>query len=129
MRQTSVLLLLAAAVLLAGCAEPDAGDGGAASGGGPTTTTAPLPTTSPTTAPGSTGGGQVTVTGTVHAGVEPGCVLLHADQGTIYLLVDGDRGKLRAGGRVQVRGRPAPDLLSTCQEGEPLRVASIRPAP
>ena len=121
--------LLLAAALLAACAEPDAGDGAAAGGAGSTTTAVAVPTTAPTTTPGSTGGGQVTVAGTVHAGVEPGCLLLHADQGTVYLLVGGDRGKLRAGGRVQVTGRPAPDLLSTCQQGEPLQVASVRPAP
>jgi hypothetical protein len=132
MSQTSVLRALAAALLavalLAACAEPDPGAGGAAVAGS-TTTAVAVPTTTPTTSPGSTGGGEVTVTGTVRAGVEPGCLLLHADQGTVYLLVGGDRGKLRAGGRVQVTGRPAPDLLSTCQQGEPLQVASVRPAP
>jgi Protein of unknown function (DUF5818) len=134
MSQTGVLRALAglllAAALLAACGEPDAGDAGAAAGGaGSTTTAVAVPTTSPTTSPAPTGGGQVTATGTVHAGVEPGCLLLHADQGTVYLLVGGDRGKLRAGGRVQVTGRLAPDLLSTCQQGEPLQVASARPAP
>jgi hypothetical protein len=57
-------------------------------------------------------------------------VLLRADHGGgVYLLVGGDRNELRAGGRVQVTGRLVPDLLSTCQEGQPLRVSSIRPVP
>jgi Protein of unknown function (DUF5818) len=132
MSQTSVLRslagLLLAAALLAACAEPDAGDPAAAGGAGSTTTAVAVPTTAPTSSPGPTGG-QVTATGTVRAGVEPGCLLLHADHGRVYLLVGGDRGRLRAGGRVQVTGRLAPDLLSTCQQGQPLQVASVEAAP
>jgi hypothetical protein len=136
MRPTTVLRslagLLLAAALLAACADQDAGDGGAASGGSaPTTAPETPPTTSapsPTTAPGS-GKHQLTATGTLRDGVEPGCLLLQADHGAVYLLVGGDRGKLTAGGRVQVTGMLAPDLLSTCQEGKPLLVSSIKPAP
>jgi hypothetical protein len=139
MRPTTVLRslagLLLAVAMLAACADQDAGDGGGASGGSdPTTapeTLPPAPTTStrpPTTAPAS-GKSQLTATGTLRDGVEPGCVLLEADQGTVYLLVGGDRGKLSAGGRVQVTGMLAPDLLSTCQEGKPLLVSSIKPVP
>jgi hypothetical protein len=137
MRPTTVVRALAglllAVALLAACADPDAGDGGAASGGsGPTTAPHTLPTapTTPTSKPGSPGASEITATGTLHDGVEPGCVLLHADQGGgVYLLVGGDRSELRAGRRVQVTGRLVPDLLSTCQEGQPLRVGSIRPVP
>ena len=127
--------LLLAMALLAACA--DTGTDGEAAGGGsdPTTTpgtAAPTPTTTtpaPTTAPGSPGKSQITVTGTLRDGVEPGCVLLQSEQGTKYLLVGGDRGKLTAGGRVQVTGVLSPDLLSICQEGQPLLVRSIKPAP
>jgi Protein of unknown function (DUF5818) len=139
MRPTTVLRslagLLLAVALLAACADRDAGNGGAASGGSaPTTAPETLPTapttsaSSPTTAPGS-GKHQLTATGTLRDGVEPGCLLLQADQGTVYLLVGGDRGKLTGGGRVQVTGMLAPDLLSTCQEGKPLLVSSIKPVP
>jgi hypothetical protein len=134
MRQTTVLRplagLLLAVALLAACADPDAGDGGAASGGsGPTTTPETLPSPPPpTTEPGSAGRRQLTAAGTVRAGVEPGCMLLHADRGPVYLLVGGDRSQLREGGRVQVSGQLAPDLLSTCQEGQPLLVSSVKPA-
>lgn len=132
MRPTTVLRslagLLLAVAMLAACADQDAGDGGAASGGSdPTTAPETLPT-APTTAPGP-GKSQLTATGTLRDGVEPGCVLLEADQGTLYLLVGGDRGKLTAGGRVQVTGMLAPDLLSTCQQGKPLLVSSIKPVP
>jgi hypothetical protein len=133
MRQTTLLRplagLLLAVALLAACAEQDAGDGGAASGGsGPTTTPGTSPSQPPTTEPGSGGKREVTATGTLRAGVEPGCMLLKTDQGQVYLLVGGDRGQLREGGRVQVSGQLAPDLLSTCQEGQPLLVRSVKPA-
>jgi hypothetical protein len=122
-----LLLLLAgllAGLLLAACAEPDRGGGGPAQG-------AP---TVPTTRPGQVTGparpsGKVTVTGTVRAGVEPNCLLLDADGGGPYLLVGGERARLRPGARVAVTGRVERDLLSTCQQGEPLVVASIEPAP
>jgi hypothetical protein len=138
MRPTTVLRslagLLLAVAILAACADQDAGDGGAASGGSdPTTAPETLPTapTTPTstTGPARPGESEVTATGTLRDGVEPGCVLLEADQGTVYLLVGGDRGKLSAGGRVQVTGMLAPDLLSTCQQGKPLLVSSIKPVP
>jgi Protein of unknown function (DUF5818) len=133
MRQTTLLRplagLLLAVALLAACADPDAVDGGAAGGGaGPTTTPETSPSQPPTTEPGSGGRREVTATGTLRAGVEPGCMLLKADQGPVYLLVGGDRGQLREGERVQVSGQLAPDLLSTCQEGQPLLVRSIKPA-
>jgi hypothetical protein len=133
MRQTTLLRplagLLLAVALLAACADQDAGDGGAASGGsGPTTTPGTSPSQPPTTEPGSGGKREVTATGTVRAGVEPGCMLLKTDQGPVYLLVGGDRGQLRESNRVQVSGQLAPDLLSTCQEGQPLLVRSVKPA-
>jgi hypothetical protein len=142
MRQTTVLRLLSglllAVALLAACADTGAGDGEAAGGAAPTTnpTTAPrttptAPPTTPTstTAPGSPGRSEITATGTLRDGVEPGCVLLESEQGIRYLLVGGDRSKLTAGGRVQVTGLLSPDLLSICQEGQPLLVRSIKPVP
>ena len=125
--------LLLAVALLAACADTGAGDGEAAGGSDPTTAPETLPTapTTPTstTAPGSPGKSEFTATGTLRDGVEPGCVLLQAEQGTVYLLVGGDRGKLSAGCRVQVTGVLSPDLLSTCQQGQPLLVSSIKPVP
>ena len=107
---------------LAACADPDRGGGGPVQGG-PTT----VPTTPPTRA--TRPAGQVTLTGTVRAGVEPGCLLLDADGGGPYLLVGGERAALRPGARVAVTGRVERDLLSTSQQSEPLVVASIEPAP
>lgn len=68
--------------------------------------------------------GEITVTGQVEDGVEPGCLLLRApDQ--LYLLIGGDRARLSAGGRLAVRGVPDPGALSTCQQGTPLRVLAV----
>jgi hypothetical protein len=148
MRQTTVLRsltgLLLAVALLAACADTGGTDGEAAGATSPTTapgtvptvpttrspTTRPPTTTPqpPTTVPGSPGG-EITATGTLRDGVEPGCLLLQSEQGTLYLLVGTDRSKLTASRRVQVTGKLAPDLLSICQEGQPLLVRSIKPAP
>jgi hypothetical protein len=109
--------LLLAGLLVAACAGP--GDDGAGTGQGPATTISPTSTTGPPPT-----AGEVTVTGAVAEGVEPGCLLLDG-----YLLVGGDRSKLQPGARVAVTGRVDRSLLSTCQQGVPLVVASIEPAP
>jgi hypothetical protein len=132
MNHTRLLPLLAgcllAALLAAGCGDPG-GDGGAGAGQGGATTT--VPATVPTTAPAepTRSGGPVTVVGTVAEGVEPGCLLLQAERGGSFLLVGGERAELRPGRRVAVTGRVDRSLLSTCQQGEPLVVASIAAAP
>ena len=119
---------LLAGLLAAGCA----GSGGDGAGQGGAATTAPTTesTTAPTTpAPPTRSGGPVTVVGTVAEGVEPGCLLLDAEGGGSFLLVGGERAELRPGRRVAVTGRVDRSLLSTCQQGEPLVVASIAAAP
>jgi hypothetical protein len=123
---------LLAGLLVAACADPGS-EGGAGQGVATTApaTTAPAPTS--TTAPGkrtepTRTGGPVTVVGTVTEGVEPGCLLLAATDGGQFLLVGGERAELRAGRRVAVTGRVDHGLLSTCQQGEPLVVASIKAA-
>jgi Protein of unknown function (DUF5818) len=114
------------ALVAAGCAHAGGGRGGAGQGGtAPPATVASSP---PTTVPARPVG-PVTVTGTVSRGVEAGCLLLDAEGGTRYLLVGGERAQLRPGRRVAVTGRVDRSLLSTCQQGEPLVVASIEPAP
>jgi hypothetical protein len=135
MNRTRLLRRLAgcllAGLLVAACADSggDGGDGG--DGQGAATT---VPATTPTTAPGgptdpTRTGGPVTVTGTVTEGVEPGCLLLKATDGGQYLLVGGERAELRPGRRVADSGRVDRGLLSTCQQGEPLVVASISAVP
>jgi len=117
--------LLLAGLLAAACAEPGRDDAGAGQGGAATTTSTIVPDkrTEPTRP-----AVEVTVTGTVRAGVEPGCLLLEDQAGGRFLLVGGERAQLTPGRRVAVTGRVDRGLLSTCQQGEPLVVASIAPA-
>ena len=118
--------LLLAGLLAAACAEPGRDDAGAGQGGAAATTTStivPDKRTEPTRP-----AVEVTVTGTVRAGVEPGCLLLEDQAGGRFLLVGGERAELAPGRRVAVTGRVDRGLLSTCQQGEPLVVASISPA-
>jgi uncharacterized protein DUF5818 len=118
--------LLLAGSLLAACAEPDRDDSGPGQGGATTSPTT-LPGNPPVTRP-TEPAGEVTVTGMVREGVEPNCLLLESEQGDRYLLVGGERNELQTGSRVRVTGRVDPDLVSTCQQGEPLVVSSIEPA-
>lgn len=117
--------LLLAGLLAAACAQPGRDDAGAGQGGAATTTSTMVPDkrTEPTRP-----AVEVTVTGTVRAGVEPGCLLLEDQAGGRFLLVGGERAQLTPGRRVAVTGRVDRGLLSTCQQGEPLVVASIAPA-
>jgi hypothetical protein len=117
--------LLLAGLAAAGCAADDLHHR-APGQAGATTAPTTMPSNPPTTRPARPTG-RVTVTGTVTPGVEPGCLLLDAGGGTSYLLVGGARAELRPGRRVAVTGRVDRGLLSTCQQGEPLVVASIDP--
>jgi Protein of unknown function (DUF5818) len=126
--------LLLAGLLVAACADPGGDGGGAATGGAASTTSPPSTASPPSTVPDrrtepTKQGAAVTVTGTVRAGVEPGCLLLEDQAGGRFLLVGGDRARLSPGSRVAVTGRVDRGLLSTCQQGEPLVVASIAAAP
>ena len=125
------------AALVAACAEPDRDGSGPGQGAttivvvATTTTTTTVPRTLPGKAPATQPtqpAGEVAVTGTVREGIEPNCLLLDAS-GVSYLLVGGERAELRPGRRVAVTGRVDHDLLSTCQQGQPLVVASVEPAP
>ena len=133
MHRTKLLRVLAglvlAGLLVAACSDPGGDDAGSGQGA---TTTAPT-TAAPTTTPGGVTrptppAGDISVTGTVTAGVEGNCLLLQA-QGGPYLLIGGDRAKLRPGALVAVTGRVDRDLLSICQQGLPLVVTSIKAVP
>jgi len=124
---TRPLLLAAvlAALVTAGCASP-AGSPSAGSTPDPSFSAAPAPTASELPTPTKSGAGQQTVTGTVTAGVEPGCLLLDK-----YLLIFTDpalKAQATSGARVTVTGAAEPGLMTTCQQGTPFRVTAIRPA-
>ncbi|GIF00233.1 hypothetical protein Ari01nite_76970 [Paractinoplanes rishiriensis] len=124
------MLLLA----LTGCAN-NASDSGA---GAPAPTASDLPSASapalePSTEPsgGPTAGGAETITGTVTAGVEPNCLLLVQDAKGSHLLVFDDpalKASAPVGARVTVTGRSEPGMMSTCQQGTPFIVTSVKAA-
>ena len=135
-RALLVLPAAAGALLLSGCGDPTTEPG---SGGGGATTVAPsaIPSNLPTTPgrtvkpvpPGPTGiptesGRPVTVDGIVEEGVEPGCKVLTAGS-TSYLLLGGGTD-VPTGVPVRVQGVLDPGVLSTCQQGTPLRVTDVQ---
>ncbi|KXK61793.1 hypothetical protein AWW66_11805 [Micromonospora rosaria] len=67
--------------------------------------------------------GTTTLTGTVTAGVEPGCLLLDG-----YLLLGGAKDVVKAGARVTVTGKVEEGMMTTCQQGTPFVVSSATPA-
>lgn len=129
-------------MLLAGCAGSPSGQAGTTGARGassppttfpattaPPTTAPPAPTALPTTpspTPPARGKGSVlTLTGTVRAGVEHGCLVLSTPQG-VYLLLGNGTTDLRSGARVEVRGRTDETRFTTCQQGQPFLVSSAR---
>jgi predicted small secreted protein len=133
MKKTIVLasgLLVASALLLGACAEPNA-DQGAASGGSPSTTAVPTTTAPPPSSTAEMPRDRIKVlaTGTVQQGVEPGCLVLDTGKGQRYVLLSKDASKLKPGAKVAVVGVRATGQASYCQQGTPLEVQSVRPAP
>jgi hypothetical protein len=126
-------VLLLSTLLLAGCGV----------GTPPTLTPYPLPST-PTSIPGltpsespvspvplapkSSGSAQAEVTlyGVVEDGVERGCKILRVG-GAVYQLVGSTDPLITAGARLAVRGRPDPNLATTCQQGTPFQVTQVQP--
>ena len=137
-RTLSALVVAAAAVLLAGCGnatlQPGSGSTDQPSAGAPSST----PSSNPMPVPSSSRGGTfrpgptgipvgspkaVTIDGIIEAGVEPGCKVLTAGN-TRYLILGG--GDVPMGVPVRVEGTLQPGVLSTCQQGTPLRVTSVK---
>lgn len=112
-------LVVAAGIVLSltGCADPAGTQPGSP---GTSSTTPGAPSTS------ATQPGQITLRGVVQAGVEANCLLLAAEDGNQYLLLDGDSQVLRQGAEVEVTGVPRSDVSTTCQQGIPLTVLDAR---
>lgn len=100
----------------------------------PTSTASPTPaprsatpTPTPTTTSKPPSNGEMTLTGTVEACVEMGCLLLRHD-GKTYRLVGGDPAVVKPKWRVTVRGKPDRTAISYCMQGTAFRVTSAQPA-
>jgi hypothetical protein len=121
-RRFSVLTALVAVLFAAGCART--ADSGTDSPAAPPAATSTEESGKPSAAPA----GQ-TITGTLTAGVEPNCILLSGG-GTDYLLIISDpalRDQLKTGEQATVVGRPDTQQVTTCQQGTPFIVTSVRP--
>lgn len=123
------LPLLVAVSLAAGCANGGSGQSvGAPSSSAPSVPSAPAVTSAaPTEESGATkpaAGAVQTLTGTITAGVEPNCLLLDD-----HLLIISDsqlRSAAKAGATVTVTGRSEEGMMTTCQQGTPFIVATLR---
>ena len=128
-RRISLPLLVALA--LAGCANGGSADSAGAPAGlpssAPAATSAAPPATVPTEESGTTkppAGGVQTLTGTITAGVEPNCLLLED-----HLLIISDpklQSAAKAGATVTVTGQAQQGMMTTCQQGTPFIVATLR---
>ena len=83
-------------------------------------------TESPDTTASAGSGAATTLSGTMQAGVESGCIVLVDDTGAVLAnLIGLDAASAPIGSTVEVKGRFSPDLMTTCQQGEPFTVASV----
>jgi len=138
LRRIAVLLAASAAFAVSGCGGDSAGAPGSGSSSAPTvppaapsTWSSTAPSASPTTAPTSgrpTATGGQTLSGTVEAGVEPGCLLLRSAGRQHVLIFDDPALKSQAtvGASITVSGTAEPGQMTTCQQGVPFIVTGLR---
>ena len=94
--------------------------------GRPTGATPSVGTGSPGAGPSGAAGGTTTLTGTIEAGVESGCFVLVGQDGTVLAnLIGIDTVATPAGSVVDVTGTFEEDMMTTCQQGTPLRITTI----
>jgi hypothetical protein len=142
-RALSALVVAGAALLLAACGnatvQPGSGATGQPTAGASSSAPTSSPSSNPMPVPSSAGGGgtfrpgptgipvgspkAVTIDGVIEAGVEPGCKVLTAGN-TKFLILGGS--DVPMGVPVRVEGTLQPGVLSTCQQGTPLRVTSVK---
>jgi hypothetical protein len=136
-RALSALAVAGAVLLLAACGNATVQPGSGSTDRPPAGTSAGAPTSAANPKPVPSGGGfhpgptgipvgspkAVTVDGVIEAGVEPGCTILTAGN-TRFLLLGANDAPM--GVPVRVEGTLQPGVLSTCQQGTPLRVTSVK---
>jgi hypothetical protein len=73
-------------------------------------------------------GADETLSGTVEAGVEPGCLVLKGTGKDHVLLFDQQslKAQVKIGSPITVVGKAEPTQLTTCQQGIPFIVSSVR---
>ncbi len=134
-----VLPVVCGALLLSGCGNGTDQAADAPTSAAPPSSAFPTPVPVPSTPtsvptgtatkdPGPPGipigtGKPITVDGVIEGGVEPGCMVLTTGS-TMYLILGGKNVPL--GVPVRVEGILQPGVLSTCQQGTPLRVTSVK---
>ncbi|MEU4221638.1 hypothetical protein [Actinoplanes sp. NPDC026623] len=122
-RRCTIPLLVVLA--LAGCANGAADESAGAPAATPASAapSSAVPTEESTAAePVDTG--NKTITGTITAGVEPGCLLLDD-----HLLIIKDaalQSVAKVGASVTATGHAEPGMMTTCQQGTPFVVTTIR---
>jgi hypothetical protein len=115
-----VLAALTAVLFAAGCANTTSSPPSAP---GPAGSAPSSSSSSPSLSPSAE-----TISGTVAAGVEPNCLLLQGD-GKPHLLVFADpalKARAKLGATVTVVGTAEPAQMTTCQQGTPFIVTSMR---
>jgi hypothetical protein len=126
-RPLSLRPLLGLPLLLA-LALPGCANGAADSAGTPAEPPASIPaatSAAPSDAPTeSPSAGSTTITGTVVAGVEPNCLLL--DDHLLIIKDPAQQSVAKVGATVTVTGRAEKNMMTTCQQGTPFIVATIR---
>lgn len=125
---THRLLAVGVLVVLTGLTACGSAEGPAARPGSPSPAESPTSTPVEDLTPTSPGPGKaIDVRGTITEGVEAGCLVFTPESATTegsWVLV-GNTAGLEAGQTVTLRGTPAPEVMTTCQQGTPFRVESV----
>ncbi|GAA1683089.1 hypothetical protein GCM10009830_32840 [Glycomyces endophyticus] len=107
-------------------ASPSASPTDATTEESPVTDSPSLPPLDETSKP--VGDSQTTITGTIQAGVESGCLILEFE-GTVYGVFGSfDSSVVYAGAQVTLHGVVDTGMMSTCQQGTPFVVSEAETA-
>jgi hypothetical protein len=116
-------LPLLVVLALAGCANGAADDSAGAPAAASAAPSSAVPTEESTAAkPVDTS--TKTISGTITAGVEPGCLLL--DDHLLIIRDDALESVAKVGASVTATGHAEPGMMTTCQQGTPFTVTTIR---